>query len=317
MMFHAKRVLITGAGGFIGSHLTKCMLRENAEVHAMVSPAYRARDMTGPVQNPTIWRGDLRDEDFLRECLRASRPHVLYHLADYGTRAGQTDIAQMVSVNVSAWSRLLGLLQNEEDLECIVNAGSSAEYGPSRTPMREDQVLRPCTAYGAVKASAGILMRALAAERGVRAVTLRMFYVYGPGESRERLLPAAYEACMQERILPVTALSEKRDFVFVEDAVEAMRLAYTSGTGVNPDSQIINVGGGKESSILDIARALHSLTGKTLRVKEGAYPPRPWNSPCWAADIAKAREALGWAPRHDLMNGLQKTIQSMQGGVLY
>jgi len=105
--------------------------------------------------------------------------------------------------------------------------------------------------------------------------------------------------------LPLTSRKDKRDFVYVEDAVRAHLLA---ATGPIMASGIFNIGTSVETTLEEVVQAIERRTSKKIRVEEGAYESRQWASPCWAADVRLAGEILGWKPAHDLEAGLRKTI---------
>ena len=306
--FEGKRILVTGAAGFIGSHLVRALVKASGTVHGLVSPASNLQRLETVVDQIRLWRGDTRDGSFVQHVVTETTPQIVYHLADYGIRQGQTDLNQMISVNVLGLCNLLDALR-EIPLECFVNSGTSAEYGPKSQPMEESEVLHPDTFYGASKAAGSLLSQAFGRSQKRRVITLRLFCVYGPQENPNRFIPTAIRSCLEGSVLRLTSRQEKRDFVFIEDVVEAFLLAACN---IAVRSEIINIGTGVETTLEQVVGIVESCVGKKLQFREGAYENRQWSSPCWAPDVRNAAKILGWKPTHDLERGLRKTVHWVQ-----
>jgi nucleoside-diphosphate-sugar epimerase len=303
-----KRILITGAAGFIGSHLTHSLVQENAEIHALVSPTSDLYRLGAVKENITIWRGDIRDRTFIKNTCKETMPHIVYHLSDYGIHPQQTNLEEMVQTNIVGLTNLLQALE-KVPFDCLVNSGSSAEYGPRDHAMEEGDLLRPENAYGAIKAAGTLLTQSFGKLRGRKVITLRLFYVYGPHDSPTRFLPTAIRACLEGSELKLSSRQEKRDFVYVEDVVQAFLLAASNDI---KNSHVINIGTSIESNLGKIVHIIERNLGSKIQIRQGAYQKRPWDSPCWAADIRRAQKLLGWVPAHDLETGLHKTIASLR-----
>ncbi len=304
--FCQKRILITGASSFIGARLAHRLLAEGGTVFAMVSPAKNLDRLHEIKAALSLYHGDIADFDFVQTCVKRSKPDLVFHLASFGVHPGQTDLATIIRVNVTGTAHLLQALQRH-DFQAFINTGSSVEYGPSARPMKESQSPRPATYYGASKASATLLVDAFAKSqaRSRRMVTLRPFHVYGPGEEPTRFTAAAIRACAGGVALPLTSLQEKRDFVYVEDVVDAYLLAASKPTLKHG---LYNIGTSEEHTLGEVIQHIERSFGTTLEVHEGAYPYRLWTSRCWAADTARARRDLGWAPRYSLERGIKQTV---------
>jgi nucleoside-diphosphate-sugar epimerase len=306
-LFSKKRVLITGATSFIGAHLARRLVDQGATVSAMISPARRLNRLHAIVGAITLHDGDIADADFVHRCVKRSKPDIIFHLASFGVHPDQRDLSAIARVNLTGTVNLLQALLRH-DFEAFVNTGSSIEYGPSARPMKESQTPLPATYYGASKAGATLLVDAFAKSQTAprRIVTLRPFHVYGPGEEPTRFMTAAIRECFHGRELPLTSLKEKRDFVYVQDVVEAYLLAASRK---QLQYTVYNIGTSKEHTLGDVIHYIEKFIGKKLEVNEGAYPYRPWNSQRWAANTARARHDLGWAPRYSLERGIKETVE--------
>lgn len=185
----------------------------------------------------------------------------------------------------------------------FVQLGSSTEYEAQRGRLSESTPLRPTTVFGATKAAASLVCRALAAELDVDLVVLRPFNVYGPWDEPGHLIPTAIAAALDDREL-VLAPRGRRDWAFVSDVIEACLLALDAELG----GVELNLGSGRGWSNEEVVETISRLSGRTVRVRVDERAGRPWDRDDWRADSSKARELLGWEPRHDLVSGLKATI---------
>jgi nucleoside-diphosphate-sugar epimerase len=190
-----------------------------------------------------------------------------------------------------------------------VHVGSFLEYGPRERPLRESDPLLPVTSRGLAKAAAGLLASEWARAPGRSLVTIRLFSVYGPGEAETRLVPRALRASLRGEELPLTAPGVRHDWVYVEDAIEALLLAALAPL---ESGECFHVGSGVQWSNEELVEQVGKATGRPVAVTVGAHPLGPADSACSVADPARARERLGWLPRHDLARGLARTAAWLQ-----
>lgn len=301
-----RPVLVTGAAGFVGANLVKALLRQGAEVHAVVRPITRLWRLADDLSRLELHLVDLTDRAGLEAVVAAARPELIFHLAAPGGHpSGPRERLELLSATVLGTANLLEAA-SRLDYRRFVHAGSSLEYGARAAPLNEADRLEPSTFRGAAKAAATLLcLQHARAER--RPITvLRLFSVYGFWEPPGRLVPTTILAVLQGRDIALTAPGYRHDFVFVDDVVDAVLLA--AGTqGV--DGEVINVGSGQQWCNEDVVAMVQSLAGRRVNVRVGAYPARPSDTAHWVADVRKAGALLGWHPRHDLAGGLQKTIE--------
>ncbi len=300
-----KRVLVTGANGFIGYHLVKKLAEVNATVYALASPEstlHRLRHITD--SNVHIVRCDLLDPVLLDKTGDKICPQIVFHLASYGVYPNQTDLLRVSHVNGFGLTNLLVALRDR--FESFIYTGTSIEYGHKKTPMKETDLLEPNNFYGATKAGNTLLLQAYAMYHKKKIITLRPFYIYGPGEGETRLIRTIIQACLEDRELPLTSFNETRDFVYVADLIRAYLIAASDQVRGH---HIINIGSGVETSFRQVIETIEELTQKKLRVAEGKYEKRPWSSNCWAADRTKAKQILDWAPAYSLREGIAEVIK--------
>lgn len=297
------RVLVTGATGFLGANLVRALVVGRADVHVLLragSDRWRLRDVAERV---SVHTGDLADLTDVRTAVTTAAPDVLFHLAAHGAQHDQRDRAAIFAGTVLAAHHVLVACEARPPRRMVYTGGSS-EYGPKPHALREDDTLAPVTAYGAAKAAATTLVLQ-AARQGMPVAILRPFSIYGPWESPGRLVPTAVRAALTGRPLPLTAVPWVRDYVFVDDVVDACLVAADAPAAAG---EILNVGTGRQTSNHDVVAEIERLAGTRIAVEPGAYAAHASDTTSWVADVGKARRVLGWEPRHDLAAGLRRTI---------
>ncbi len=140
---------------------------------------------------------------------------------------------------------------------------------------------------------------------------LRPFAIYGPGEPAKRLIPTAIRAALDGTPFRITAPGFTRDFVFVEDVVDAY-LAAADAPGI--EGHLINVGTGRATSNEAVVHLVASVVGRPITLHPEPFPAKPTDTAVWCADITKARDLLGWSPTHTLEQGLVRTVASLREG---
>ena len=298
-----KVILLTGTAGFIGANLARLCLKKNFEVHALVkkeSNLWRIRDLKG---NINLHYDDLSNLRKLKKNLRTINPKYILHLASHGSYPHQTNVNKMIEANVLG---TYNLLEASLDIpyQCLINTGSSSEYGFKSKPMKETDVLEPVSFYAATKAGATLLCQVFARQFGKPIINFRLFSVYGPYEAPTRLIPQAIKAAITGQTLKLTPGKERRDFIHIEDVAQAFFQAIDKK---NLDGEILNIGTGKQHTNLQVAEIIRKLSGNRLKVEVGTYKPRYWDTDFWVADISKIKAQLGWQPKYSLEDGLKRT----------
>ena len=300
-------VLVTGASGFIGSHLTRRLVARGADVHGLtstVSSIYpdRLRDVRGDI---TLHEANLMDRTAVEKLVRQVRPQVVLHLGAY-THVGKSwnRIDECVQANVQGTVNLLEALA-DTGYERFVNTGTSEIYGAIDVPFHEDDCPHPVSPYAVSKYSAEMFCRLGVESHGWPIVMVRPFNAYGPAQSPDRIVPEVILRGLRGDPLPMTAGTQTREFNYVEDIADGFVAAATAD-GV--EGALVNLGCGEEVAIRDLAARILEVMGSDVRPEFGALPDRPieiWRMCC---DATRARELLGWQPTHSLEDGLARTI---------
>jgi nucleoside-diphosphate-sugar epimerase len=302
-------VLVTGAGGFIGSHLVTRLLADGYEVHALLRPGSRGRRLER-LAGVRRWTGDLNDHSALEHCLKGAHPQVIYHCAGV-TRGrhvgGWEPVREAQRVNVDGLVNLLEAITSSDVLvRSFVRLGGLEEYGNGPAPYVESQREAPRSAYSASQVAGTHLLQALQVTLPFAAVTLRPALIYGPGQSAEFMIPALVEALLAGREFPLTEGRQRRDLLHIDDLVSAMLSAAASE---KVRGEVINIATGFAPSIRTVARTIGRLTGATHLLRFGALPERPNDIVDLRGDSAKAARLLGWRPTISLAHGLARTIE--------
>lgn len=311
-----ETVLVTGADGFIGSHLVERLVRSGWRVRAM--SLYSARDSRGWLDDvaPAVagqfepFAGDVRDPGSVQAAMRGCG--AVLHLAaligiPYSYEAPQSYVDTNIrgTLNVLDAARAVGAR--------VVQTSTSEVYGTAQqVPITEAHLLNAQSPYAATKIAADQLALSYHASFGLPVTVLRPFNTYGPRQSMRAVIPTIIvQLARGERRLKLGATHPTRDLNFVDDVTRAFEAALTAQKAVG---QVVNVGSGFEISVGDLARAIGAEMGVAFELESDAQRLRPAASEVerLLADNARAREALGWAPEQagieGLRAGLRRTI---------
>jgi UDP-glucuronate 4-epimerase len=292
------RYVVTGAAGFIGSHLTEALLEAGHEVVALdcftdyYDPALKAENARGL---------DVRTFDLAEEPL----DDVLDGTAGVIHLAGQPGVRASFGEQFALYLRR-NVLATQRIFEAaaarrlrVVFASSSSVYGDAETyPTPEEADPRPLSPYGITKLACEHLARALAVSDGLDAVLLRYFTVYGPRQRPDMAFARAIEALAERRAFHLFG-DASRGFTYVADAVEATIAAMERA----PAGDTLNVGGGSEATMREAIRLLEEVAGERLEIV--AHPPAAGDPRRTAADTTRIRRTLGWEPHVALEEGLR------------
>lgn len=294
-----RRVLVTGASGFVGAALTRDLAAAGHEVHVIVRAPATAWRLAG-VHGLVFHTADLRDAAGVRVAVRGARPDIVFHAAAHGTMPGQRERAAILDSNLTGTANLLDAL-DDHPYDRLVNLGSSSEYGHVDRPMAEDDQPRPRGDYGVAKAAATLLCQA-EAYKGRPVCTVRIFSAYGPWEDSTRIASAVITSCLNGIPPRVTAGAQPRDFVYVDDVVALLKAAASHPAAVG---EILHAGTGRRQTVRDIVEAAVRACGGPSAVY-GSVPPRADEPTTWVASIDRTRRLTGWEPRVSLDDGVRR-----------
>lgn len=310
-----KLVLVTGAAGFIGSHVVELLLSDGWHVRGVdaltdsYDPAVKLRNISGPRQNPsfTLFQEDLTTARL--EPLVEGVDAIVHLAAEPGvsTSWGES-FSTYVERNILATQRLLEAAASGHAPR-VVYASSSSVYGPTLEPMCESSRLAPLSPYGVSKLAGECLVGAYAHERAVPTVALRFFSVYGPRQRPDMAIHRFTEALLDGREVPVFGDQvQLRDFTFVGDVARAVVSAVTAPV---PSGTILNIARGAPVAVPDVLHLLEEEVRGEAAVAR--MPHRPGDTAQTHGDSRAAAAALGWRAATDLRLGLKHQVAWHRG----
>jgi len=303
------QVLVTGAAGFIGSHLAEALAGAGHSVLGFdaFTDYYdrglkdrNARAVTAA--GARMLEGDLAEAE-LAELVDGVE--LVFHLAGQQGLSSSTSLATYVRNNVTATHRLLEALDGSPALRLLVNISTSSVYGALATGS-EEVAPAPTSQYGITKLAAEHLVMSAASQRGLPACSLRIFSVFGPRERPEKLYPLLIRCIAEDRPFPLFAGAEEheRSFTYVGDIVAGCLAAADRAEALR--GEVINLGTEQSHRTMDGIRIVEELMGRPARLEP--MPPRPGDQLRTAASIDKARRLLGYEPRTGLREGLEAEV---------
>ena len=301
----ASRTLVTGAGGFVGANLVRRLAAAGHEVTAVVRPAGDLWRLAAPggLEGVEVRPLNLVDEAAVERAVSEIRPRWAFHLAAHGAYSWQTDAQQIFRTNLLGTVNLVEACR-ASGCEALVHAGSSSEYGLKDHPPDEEEPLEPNSEYAVAKAAATLYCRHAAREGSMRIVSLRLYSVYGPFEDPRRLVPTLAVRGLRGEWPPLVDAEVARDFVAVEDALEAFLLAATR-PGPAPGA-VYNVGTGRQTSVREIVEVARRALEIEAQPYWGTAQRRRWDTTTWVASTERIRRELGWEPGIALDQGFRR-----------
>jgi dTDP-glucose 4,6-dehydratase len=311
--FAGKTVVVTGAGGFIGSHVVERLVREGASVRAMLR--YTSRGQRGcldfvpddVLSSVAITLGDVRDFDAVREVMLGT--DAMFHLAALvGIPYSYEHPQEVIDTNIVGTSNILLAAKELGSLERIVLTSTSEVYGSAITvPMDENHPLQAQSPYSATKIAGDALGVSFARSFGLPVSIIRPFNAYGPRQSARAVIPTIIAQAVSGATLKLGTLETTRDFTFVEDTARAF---VEIGGAEAALGEVVNAGSGREVTIRDVVLKVAAITGRDLGVEVDEQRMRPQNSEVsrLLSDSSKAERLAGWRAETSLDDGLRRTV---------
>ena len=312
MNWKNQTILVTGAGGFIGSQLVETLLAEGAKVRAFVR--YTSRNDAGFLRlvppglaaRLEVIPGDLRDADAIHAAVRDCG--LVFHLGalisipySYRHPAEVAEVNFMGTLNMLMACRDLGIPR-------LIHTSTSEVYGTARrAPIDEEHPLQGQSPYSASKIGADKLAESFYRSYNLPVVTVRPFNTFGPRQSARAVIPTIITQALTNNIVRLGNLEATRDFTFVSDTVAGFMAAAAT---VGVEGCVFNLGTGQEIRIGDVAEKIAAKVGKSVKVEVDTHRLRPEKSEVFRliSDNRLAREKLGWSPQVSLDEGLDRTI---------
>lgn len=303
------RILLTGGTGFIGSHLLRRLIGNNHSVIILKRKKSKTDRIQDIIHSRQISEYDIDDLNKLDKILLKEKPELIIHLAAmYKRYHSQEDVSEMVSTNITLPTKILDSVKRYGQT-FFINTGSFFEYKPKTRASDEQTPITPLNLYAATKQAFEQILDYYAAAKNIKAVTLKLFSPYGPGDQEYKLIPMLIRKINNGEPIDMTAGGQKLDYTYVEDIVEAYILSMKFLEKSNRRHEIFNIGSGDPVSLKDLAKLIAKLLNKPMKVNFGAKDYAPDEIMYSKADSSKASKFLNWSARHSLESGLIETIK--------
>jgi nucleoside-diphosphate-sugar epimerase len=294
------RVLVTGANGFIGSAVARCLSNSGHDVFGVVRPQSTADRLAATLPADNIVRLDLDQNRAFDTLIAAIRPDCCVHLAWYvvhGRYQHAEENLHYLRQGIDLFSRLIAA-----GCPRIVGIGTCFEYDTSAECLDERSPTRPANLYARCKLELGHALEHLASRAGTEWAWIRLFYLYGPGEHPQRLIPRVISAV--ERGVPIELHGPEhiRDYLHVDDmaaAIGAVAACDLSG--------FVNVGSGVPVSVRRVVEVIAQASGRPAVIRQTG-PPSVADPPFLCANVDLLKRATGWVPSMTLEEGLRQTV---------
>jgi UDP-glucose 4-epimerase len=306
-----SHILITGANGFLGRHLSTSLLARGAKVTQII------RSMTSAVNEKSSQIVfDLTDSGKVADVFSALQPDYVIHLAGLKDRSSTGAQFRIVyETNLSISLNVIEACLELRHFKRLVFPGTCDEYGKAPSPFDETQREMPENVYGLSKLAVTKMLMGLYQSRQFPSVILRPTIAYGPNQGDDMFLSALIQSLLAQKDFAMTHGDQFRDFVYVNDVVDAIIKAINAGDQVN--GSVVNIGAGVSCQVkkvaMLVANLIHPDAYKLL--KFGAVQYRPTEAMDYGVNIKRAEQLLGWQPNTLLEQGLQKTVSHFRAKV--
>jgi len=306
-----EKVIVTGATGFIGSHLVRRLVKEGFIVHILCrhsSNFWRIEELL-----PQITRhiASLEEAERLREIMTNVQPDYIFHLASSTVVAGSSGAdAELTKTNLLGTVNLIKASQTIE-YRGLVTTGDSFEYTTSHLPLSEADPCYPNTLHGITQLAATLYAQAMATKDSSPITTLRLFSTYGANDNPRRLIPKVISSALVNAPLSLSRPEIARDWIYIDDLVElyleaAFRAKELAGG-------VFNAGTGKQTNLGEVVNTILALTASSSETNWGVFSAPAHDAYPWVADTSKTFEHFTWRPRRSFEEGIRAMITAMSG----
>jgi len=304
----SARIAVTGGNGFLGAHLLRRLSSLGSQCCVFMREGDSPRRLDGLVPQPEI--RCFAQPAALAEVVADWKPDIVFHLgAMISTQRSLETFRTTLEWNLLSTVQLYEALC-KTTLSRLVQIGSCEEYGRQASPFQEAAALDPASPYSASKAAASCYARMFYNCFGLPAVVLRPSVIYGPAQDPVLLIPEVITRLLQNCEVAVTEGNQTRDFLYVDDAVDALIQAAIIP---NVAGEVLNIGSGQAFPVRRCVELIGELIGKPHLIQYGARPYGPYEIWEYVPDITRARQLLQWQPRTSLVQGLKNTIAAYRG----
>ena len=299
-------VFVFGASGFIGANLFNDIFKIRKDSYAVThdaTKAWRLKLLNVPFEN--IIHCDILSDNSIKEVFEKYKPQTIFNLAAYGAYSKQNNVNLTYETNVLG---TVNILQNCTKDMVYIHAGSSSEYGFNCTSPRETDRVEPNSHYAVSKVSAAYLLEYYAKVAGLKTLNLRLYSIYGYWEEPDRLIPRLIENARKKGLPSLVSPDISRDFVFVEDCVEAF-LDAALKIDDEKSGRSYNIATGRKTTMGDLVDVTRKAFSIAKEPEWGSMSNRKWDLAEWYGDPSAFENDFGWKARTSLEDGLVRYSQ--------
>jgi len=302
--YDGKRVLITGANGFLGSHILERMIEYNAELSIILRESSDLWRIEKQLGNFNIYYADIRDLDAVSSCISKIKPEIVFHMAAYGVDSRKNNIYEAIGINILGTVNLLHAV-SKTGCEKFINTGTSMQYGNKEGTVNEDANYTPNNIYGSTKAASTILAHQIADDMDIDITTIIPFGVFGEKEGSHKFFPEVILSILNHREVNLTPCLQQRDYCYVENIIDGFLMAAKTN---KTRGMTLNIGSGKTFPLKYYVELIIEKMNMDAKINYGALEYRKndlWNP---QVNIEKIKDAINWYPEVSIEEGIERAI---------
>ncbi|MDD4834068.1 MAG: NAD(P)-dependent oxidoreductase [Lutispora sp.] len=303
-VFKDKRILITGANGFLGSHIVEKMIENNANISIILRETSDLWRIEEYLENLNIYYIDLNNPGAIYNCVNTIKPEIIFHMAAYGVDSRKNDIYDAINTNFIGTVNLLSAV-GKIGCEKFINTGTSMQYGNKKEIIDENTNYTPDNIYGSTKAAATIIAHQLAKDMDIDLTTIIPFGVFGEKEGSHKFFPQVILSILNGREVYLTSCLQYRDYCYVGNIINGfLKAAETK----DDNGMIFNIGSGMTLPLKHYVELIIKEIGIDAKINYGALEYRKndlWNP---QVNVERIHSIINWHPEISIEDGIKRTI---------